>query len=216
MSTGDLAGRLHRVAMDQRAGGVGERARPRRPAGSRRSRCWRASPTTSAGASAPASIRSSAARSTTPSRSTGMRRPAGTALQHAIVLDRPRPARRCRPVPASARLLASVPPRVKTISDGSAPTSAATCRRAASTRVARCAAGAMHRGRIAARAQAPRPWPRAPPAAAARWRCGRDTRTRASVSDPSAGSGHALGIGRQVGASTMRGAETCARARRAG
>ena len=62
--------------------------RSRRPAGSRRSRCWRASPRPAPAVSSPASSSASAARSTRPLRSTGIRSASGHCPQHRIMLDR--------------------------------------------------------------------------------------------------------------------------------
>src|SRR6266545_4235136 len=88
---------------------------------------------TSAGSSDAASLRSSAARSSTPSPSTGTMSASGTA-RCTLSCSMDEISTRRRPLPASAMLLASVPPEVKITSAGNVPTRAATWRRALSTR----------------------------------------------------------------------------------
>ena len=78
-------------------------------------------------------MRSRAARSSTPSPSTGTMSASGTA-RCTLSCSMDEISTRRRPAPASAMLLASVPPEVKITSAGRAPTRAATWRRALSTR----------------------------------------------------------------------------------
>ena len=83
----DFAGRLHRIAMHQGAVAAGAGDDLARPAGARRSRCWRASPRP-APAGASSSCSASACRSITPCRSTGIRTRIRRRRQDRIVLDR--------------------------------------------------------------------------------------------------------------------------------
>jgi hypothetical protein len=87
---------------------------------------------TSAGRGSAASRRSSASSATMPLPSTGIGSAVGAAsqLEACSIADT---SRRARPLPARARLLASVPPLVKITPSGAAPTRAATAARASST-----------------------------------------------------------------------------------
>ena len=164
-----------------------ERAgQPRRPAGSRRSRCWRAGARPGPACACPAQALARARPDRrSPSRSTGMRSTGRgrkpMPVQDARVLggaEEQRGGSRLRRGGGSSGvrtiLAASVPPLVKMTFLALAPTRAATWSRARS-RSRRARHGPRHgrtRGCPAAQAHAPSP-PR-PRAAAARWRCGRD------------------------------------------
>jgi hypothetical protein len=97
---------------------------------------------TSAGRGSVASSRSSAARSTTPPVVTEIRSAFGAAASTESC-SMAETNSRARPLQASARLLASVPPDVNTICAGLQPASAATCSLAVS---------------MAARARRPKLW----------------------------------------------------------
>ena len=87
---------------------------------------------TTAGRPSRASISSSAATSTTPDPSTGIASIPGAAFwtEACSTADA---STRARPAPRSARLLASLPPDVKTTPEGRAATRAATASRESST-----------------------------------------------------------------------------------
>ena len=141
-----LAGRLHRVAMEERAVAHAP-ARAISATGCITPVSLLASMTeTSAGRGSPASSAASASRSTMPSRSTGIRSASGTArnTESCSTADT---STRSRPAPSSARWFASVPPLTKTMPSGGAPTSAATAIAAALDELPRRAAPAMHRRR---------------------------------------------------------------------
>ena len=126
----------------------GRAGRSRRPAGGRRSRCWRSITETRAGRSS-ASSRARAARSMTPSASTGIRRASGTASS--TLACSVAPTRRGPGKPRRARPLASVPPLVNTTRSCATPMCPAMVRRDALEQLARMPSGAMRRGRIARR-----------------------------------------------------------------
>ena len=130
----NAARRLDRVAMDDGAGLVGDAGRSRQPAGSRRSRCWRASPRRAARRPSPARSYerplATPASSTMPSPSTGMvlhsvGREAAAGQDRGMLGGadetgcRPDAAcRRCVHSGVSTVTFASVPPLVKVTSFG--------------------------------------------------------------------------------------------------
>ena len=136
----DAARRLHRVDVQQAAGARARSRRSRRSAGSRRSRCWRASPRPAA--LAPEQWRFSEHedrprrrhRPAVPRRRPARKRPPRSTEGCSIAETNSRSRGSLRPpissAGVSASMLASVAPLVKVTFFASAPTSAATCARA--------------------------------------------------------------------------------------
>ena len=158
-------------APHRHAAGRPRRARarpPRRPAGSRRSRCWRASARPATGAparsqaAAPAPRDRSRRRGRPASFSTASGRKRPPASTDGCSIAETSSASKRRRVAAdlqrgvSASTFASVPPEVKITLRGSAPTSAATCSRASSISARAARPSRMDRRRVADQRPAPR------------------------------------------------------------